>query len=71
VVTLCAESELACPAFPAGVAVEHWSLPDPSAAQSSDADKLEVFRRVRDEIEVRVRALVGRLSTIRPEKSIT
>ncbi len=61
VVTLCGESEEACPAFPAAVTVEHWGLPDPSRAQGTDEEKMNVFRSVRDEIERRVRELASRI----------
>ena len=61
VVSLCAESEAACPVFPAGVKVEHWNLPDPSSAEGPDEEKMRVFRAVRDEIERRVEALAARL----------
>jgi protein-tyrosine-phosphatase len=38
-----------------GVRRVHWPLPDPSAAQ--EADRLEAFRRARDEIRWRVASL--------------
>ncbi|MBI3667770.1 MAG: arsenate reductase ArsC [Acidobacteria bacterium] len=61
VVTLCGESEETCPAFPGGVIIEHWGLPDPSRAEGSDEEKLRVFRAVRDEIERRIRELADRV----------
>jgi DNA-binding ferritin-like protein len=33
----------------------HWSFDDPADAQGSNADRLQVFRRVRDEIAERIR----------------
>lgn len=32
----------------------HWPLEDPSRAGGGEAERLRVFRRVRDEIQVRV-----------------
>jgi len=55
VVTLCAEGADACPTVPGKVRRVHWPLPDPAAAP--EAEKLGVFREVRDEIRWRVAAL--------------
>ena len=54
VVTLCDDAAQACPALPARRARLHWSLPDPAAAAGSEAERLRVFRQVRDEIEGRL-----------------
>jgi thioredoxin type arsenate reductase len=58
VITLCGEE--VCPVLPAAVRRVHWPLPDPSAAP--EADRLRVFRDVRDEIRWRVAALWARES---------
>jgi arsenate reductase len=55
VVTLCGEADETCPALAADVRRVHWPLPDPSAAP--EAQRLEVFREVRDEIRWRVASL--------------
>ena len=49
IVTLCAE-EL-CPVVPGDRRQLHWALADPAAAIGSDADRLERFREIRDEID--------------------
>ncbi len=54
VITLCDEAEETCPAFPAGTKTKHWGLPDPSLAEGSQADRLGVFRKVRDQINQRL-----------------
>lgn len=59
VITLCDNARGACPMLPPGVESRHWSLEDPAAAPPDEA--IEVFRRVRDEIEKRVAGLVGEL----------
>jgi arsenate reductase len=61
VITLCGDASERCPVLPARVRRRDWSLEDPSAARGDDA--IEVFRRVRDEIEVLVRDLVQELRT--------
>jgi arsenate reductase len=50
-VTVCDHAAANCPMFP-GVATRlHWSLVDPAAAEGSEEERLEVFRRVRDELK--------------------
>jgi arsenate reductase len=49
-ITVCDYAAANCPMFP-GVATRlHWSLVDPAAAEGSEEERLEVFRRVRDEL---------------------
>jgi len=55
VVTVCEDGREACPYFP-GDRQLHWSFEDPSAAGGTEAERLDVFRRVRDQIAERVRA---------------
>ena len=50
VITVCGNADQACPIFPGQVNRHHWPFEDPAHAPGSDAEKLEVFRRVRDEI---------------------
>ncbi|MGH7278776.1 MAG: arsenate reductase ArsC [Candidatus Rokuibacteriota bacterium] len=56
VVTVCDSANERCPLFPGGLARLHWSFEDPSAATGSEEERLAVFRRVRDEIGIRLRA---------------
>ena len=51
VVTVCDNARERCPIFPGTYKFLHWSFDDPAAAQGSHEEKLEVFRRVRNEIE--------------------
>lgn len=53
VVTLCAEE--VCPVFPRPVIKIHWGLPDPAAVVGPD--RLDAFRRVRDELLLRLGAV--------------
>jgi len=48
VITVCDRAKESCPVFPDAVHVRHWSFNDPAAAPIEV--RLEVFRRVRDEI---------------------
>lgn len=61
VVTLCDDAEERCPVTPPQVKREHWGFPDPAKATGTDAQKLAVFRSVRDGIAAKVKELAGRL----------
>lgn len=50
VITVCDSANESCPIFPAKTERIHWSLPDPSAATGTDAEKLAAFRSVRDRL---------------------
>jgi arsenate reductase len=52
VVTLCAEE--VCPVFLGSALRVHWGLPDPAHASGSDAERLQTFRDVRDELRRRL-----------------
>jgi arsenate reductase len=57
VITLCAEEE--CPVFLGQARRIHWGLPDPGGAGLSDAEKLQSFRDVRDELRRRLGQVFG------------
>ncbi|CAM3534383.1 MAG: Arsenate reductase [Hydrogenibacillus schlegelii] len=56
VITLCGDAYDTCPPTPPHVRRLHWEFPDPARAEGTDAERLAVFRKVRDEIEARIRA---------------
>ena len=56
VITVCDHAQTACPVFPAG-ARRHHSFDDPAAVEGSLEARLEVFRRVRDELRDYLRDL--------------
>ena len=53
VITLCEEEQ--CPFFAGGATRIHWRLPDPAAVNGDEQQRLEAFRRVRDELRKRLR----------------
>lgn len=55
VITVCDHAQASCPTDPRGDVRLHWSFDDPAAAQGSEHERSQVFRRVRDEIAERVR----------------
>lgn len=50
VVTVCDRAKETCPFFPYGRRFLHQSFPDPTAVEGGEEERLEAFRRVRDEI---------------------
>ncbi|HVF56918.1 MAG TPA: arsenate reductase ArsC [Pyrinomonadaceae bacterium] len=55
VITVCDNARENCPVFPGRTKRLHWSFDDPAAAEGDAAERLSVFRRVRDEIRERLR----------------
>jgi arsenate reductase (thioredoxin) len=60
VVTVCDNAKESCPVFPGAKEMRHWPFDDPADATGTDAEKMEVFRRVRDEIQARIRDYLGK-----------
>jgi arsenate reductase len=59
VITVCDRAREACPIFPGAATNLHWSFDDPAAAKGTEEDRLDVFRRVRDEIVSKVGGFVS------------
>jgi arsenate reductase len=55
VITVCDSANQRCPIFPGHTSRLHWRFDDPSLATGTEQDRLETFRRVRDEISARIR----------------
>lgn len=58
VITLCAEE--VCPVFLGAARRIHWGLPDPAGAGSTEEERLQAFRDVRDELRRRLSVVFGR-----------
>jgi arsenate reductase (thioredoxin) len=58
VITVCDRARQTCPVFPGADNTDHWGFDDPAEAEGSDEDRLAVFRRVRDEINARIKIFV-------------
>jgi arsenate reductase len=58
VITVCDRARESCPTWPSAREHIHWSFDDPAEATGDEAQKLAVFRRVRDEIARRVQLFV-------------
>lgn len=62
VVTLCGDARDRCPMTPPSVQKMHWPLPDPAQATGTEAERLAVFRQVRDQIQKNVAELARTLN---------
>ena len=58
VITVCDRAKDNCPLFPGKSERIHWSFEDPAAASGDDEARLNIFRRVRDEIREHLRDFV-------------
>ena len=59
VITVCDDANESCPVFPGTSDRSHWSFPDPSKATGTDAERLQVYRDVRDQIARRIRTFAS------------
>ncbi len=60
VITVCKKAKERCPIFPGAIWRLDWDIQDPAAAAGTAAERLAVFRQVRDEIEGHVRELIAK-----------
>ena len=70
VVGLGDNSKERCPVFPFAFRVFQWSLEDPLVVQGPIEQRLEAFRRVRNQIAPKVRELVDVASQDNPKASL-
>jgi arsenate reductase len=57
VITVCGDAKETCPVIP-GIKREHWEIPDPVKFEGLEEEKLNYFRKIRDEIKERVERLI-------------
>jgi arsenate reductase len=58
VITLCDNAAESCPWMPPEIKHIHWSLKDPAKATGTEEEVMNEFRRVRDEIEKKVKDFI-------------
>jgi arsenate reductase (thioredoxin) len=51
VITVCGNADQACPVYPGQLNRHHWPFDDPAHATGSEEEIMQVFRRVRDQIQ--------------------
>jgi len=54
VITLCDYAAMTCPTFPSSGERLHWPFEDPAAAIGTIEKRLAVFRKIRDEIRIKI-----------------
>jgi len=59
IITVCDQAREACPVFPGGEKRIHWSLEDPVRAEGSEEEKLNIFRRIREELMSRIEGFIS------------
>lgn len=59
VITVCDNANESCPVFPGKTERIHWSFEDPAATQGTEEERRTAFRRIRDEIEARIKAFAA------------
>lgn len=62
VITVCDRAEASCPIFPNARYRLAWPFKDPAAASGTQDERLTVFRRVRDEIDLRIQGWLKELA---------
>jgi arsenate reductase len=55
VITVCDKANKSCPVFPGAPERIHFSFEDPAAVQGTAEEKMQAFRRTRDELIQRLR----------------
>ena len=58
IITLCDNAAESCPWTPPEIKRIHWSMKDPAKATGTEKEVMNEFRRVRDEIEKRVKDFI-------------
>ncbi len=61
IITLCGDARESCPVVPGKVQKRHWLLEDPARAEGTDAEIMEKFRAVRDQISKFVQDIIVEL----------
>lgn len=62
VITVCDNANERCPIFPGATKRIHWSFDDPASVAGDNETRLNVFRRIRDEIQYRLRLFTAATS---------
>ena len=59
VITVCDNAQENCPYFPGSAQKFHYNFPDPAKAAGSEAEIMEVFRNVREQIQTYCKKFVA------------
>lgn len=59
VITVCQKAEKLCPTLPGVSTRLFWDIEDPAAFEGSQKEKLERFRKARDELEEKIKSFLN------------
>ncbi len=59
VITVCDNAKDFCPSFSGARQILHWPFEDPADAAGSEEERMQIFRRVRDEIREQIVRYLG------------
>jgi hypothetical protein len=71
VISLCDRVREACPDFPGGPELIHWSIPDPAREPGSDEDTLPAFERTAGELWTRIGFLIDAIEPTTTLQEVT
>lgn len=71
VITVCDHAHASCPTEPRGDVRLHWSFDDPAHAQGSILERVQVFRRVRDEIGAQIQGWLREAAQLSDPRSLS
>ena len=71
VITVCDHAQASCPTEPRGDVRLHWSFDDPAHAQGSVLERVQVFRRVRDEIGKQIHGWLQKADQLSEPSSVS
>lgn len=66
VVTLCSHAEASCPVILPPQKRLHWPFDDPAKAAGSQEDIMNIFRKIRDDIEARIKRFIDDIRQGKP-----
>ncbi len=55
IITVCDNAKVSCPIFPGNAERLHWSFEDPAEAEGTEDEIMDEFRRIRDQILIRIK----------------
>lgn len=58
IITVCDRANDTCPTFPHDPERIHWSFPDPTAVEDRGEERLQAFRRTRNEMQQRIQGFI-------------
>ena len=64
VLTVCDHAKESCPMFPGNAVAIHHNFEDPAALQGTEEERMNLFRRVRDEIRAYLKTLPAASQTV-------